>query len=93
MNKSLWISVLAVLSVACPAKVYAEDADNRLLWYGVGVGSVAVLCDLYEHQLISKETLDQQLASLQEPAPNVDVGVIMEAVEEMRNGGEFKNCL
>ena len=51
--------MLAVLSVAGPAKVYAEDADNRLLWHGVGVGSVAVLCDLYEHQLISKGTLDR----------------------------------
>lgn len=93
MKRKAIVTAAICLVAIHPQYAVAEETDSRQLWFGVGLGSVAVLCDLLGNNLISKEVVDAQLASVQEPSPDVDTETISEAIEELRKGGEFKGCL
>ena len=93
MKRKAIVTAAICLVAIHPQYAVAEETDSRQLWFGVGLGSVAVLCDLLENNLISKEVVDAQLASVQEPSPDVDTVTIIEAIEELRKSGDFKGCL
>lgn len=93
MKTQVIIAALAYLVATQPGKAETNESDSKQLWYGVGLGAVATLCNLLEEGIIDKKTVSAKLASMQEPSPDADIETVKEVIRELRSDENFKDCL
>ena len=93
MKRQVILAALAYLVATQPGKAEANESDSKQLWYGVGLGAVAALCNLLEEGIIDRTTVRAKLESMVEPSPDADIDAIKEVIRELESDENFKDCL